>query len=78
MAPLERLKTITASDSDGGLGADVEWAVEEIDRLTKALHDCQHELARYRASAQQTRGSVAEAEAMMDKWAADAAERGEG
>ncbi len=31
---LERLRTVTAHDNDGGLGQDVESAVKEIDRLT--------------------------------------------
>jgi uncharacterized protein YdbL (DUF1318 family) len=56
----------------------------ELHRLTaelaatrQALHDSEHERDRYRAVAQQTHGSVAEAEAMLDQWAANAAERGE-
>ena len=30
---LERLRTVAASDNDGGLGFDIEWAVKEIERL---------------------------------------------
>lgn len=31
--PLERLRTVAASDTDGGMGADIEWAAAEIERL---------------------------------------------
>ncbi len=38
---LKRLRTITAHDEDGGLGADVEWAVAEIERLRSWVADLQ-------------------------------------
>lgn len=49
---------------------------DEIKRLQKVLDEYQHECGRYRAVAQNTRGSVAEAEAMIDQWVSET-ERGE-
>ena len=41
--PLERLKTVAESDDDGGLGADIVWAVAAIKELESALAACRND-----------------------------------